>query len=197
MTTEVWTELAKIGILRDTPDGSPEIQFAGMVEDVTAFDYGEKDIEGVPLLSGGRVVKRVPMTDESITLKVVPVTVTPQEGIQPYLAGTADTSDPYSVLLENARQKHRVVILWATTLPATASEIPKVGGNTVEARRITIANAYCTKAAPSFDDKYMSGEIIFKWAPFKKDGTSNRKEEYGGTATGLAAVTATATDVTN
>ena len=65
---------------------------------------------------------------------------------------------------------------------------------TVEARRITVSNAYCTKATPSFDDKYLSAELMFKWTPFKKDGTSNRLEQYGGT--GLPTVSATATNVT-
>lgn len=189
MTTETWTELALVGI--KGTDDSTEVQFAGMIEDVTAFDYGEKDIEGIKMVSGGNVVKRVPMTDESITMKVVPVTVAKDgNGIQPYLAGTTDTSDPFSILNTTGREKHRVVIVWAgTALPNTAS-----GTVTGECRRITIANAYCTKAAPSFDDKYMSGEIMFKWAPFTKGGVSNRKEEYGGTT--LVSVTATAEDVT-
>ena len=189
-TEEVWTELALIGIKGE--DDSSEIQFAGIVEDITAFDYGEKDIEGVTLLNGGNVSKKVPMTDESITMKVVPVTTARDgTGIQPFLAGTATTgATPCTVLNSTRRDRHRIVLVWAgTALPTTAE-----GAVTGEARRITISNAYCTKAAPSFDDKYLSGEIMFKWTPFKKDGTSNRKEEYS--ATTLGSVSATATDVT-
>ena len=190
-TTEAWREFCLIGILSESD--ANEVQFAGMTEDITAMDWGEKDIQGVPLLNGGRIVKKVPMTDEKLTLKVVPVTVNRDgTGIEPYLSGTVDSaSDPFSVLNSNARERHRIVLVWAETLPDTASGTIAAGGNWL---RVTIVNAYCTSVKPSYSDKYMSGEISFKWAPFTKSAVANRKVDSGETLSGTA-VTATATSL--
>ena len=53
--------------------GGTAVAFACLTEDITGMDWGEKDIEGKPMLCGGRVVRKIPMTDESITLKMYPI----------------------------------------------------------------------------------------------------------------------------
>lgn len=191
---ESWTEFVKVGIKRERDTN--EVQFDGLIEDITAMEMGEKDIEGMALLNGGRVVKQVPMTDESITFKLYPVS-TRLDGtgiIQHMHPQTADdTSDPFAVLNTNLRQKHRIVLVWATSLPIapTTAEAAILGGEYAE--RLIVANAYCTKVVPSFDDKIKSAEVTFKWAPFTKGAVSNVKYDSG---TALTAVTATATNAT-
>ena len=185
MTAENYSELALIGIMGE--NDAAEIQFAGHTEDISAIEFGEKDFEGKPLLNGGRVKKRTPMTDESVTMKVVPIGVARDgSGIAPFLAGTTDPNkeDPYSVLNTNLHEKFRVVILVADELPATASSAVTAGRT---AYRMTVCNAECTKASPSYDDKDFTGEITFKWTPFKKDAKSNKLEE-STTSNGFSAV---------
>lgn len=174
---DAWTEFALIGIL---DKAGSEIQFAGFTEDITGLDFGDKDVEGMPLVNGGRVVKRIPMADESVTLKVYPISAL-RDGtgvVQDFHPpATDDSTQPILVDNSNTRDQYRVVMLWTTMLPAglaAASTAPDQGE---AAYRITAINAYMTSYKPSFDDKMMSAEITFKWAPFQKDGTRNKLEE--------------------
>ena len=180
-TTENYSELALIGVMGE--NDSSELQFAAMAEDITGWEFGEKEFEGKPLLNGGRIRKRTPMTDESITLKVVPIGVARDgTGMAQHLSGTALSSAPYSVLNTNNHEKHRLVIVTADNLPATASGA--VAANQT-AYRMTVTNAEVIKASPSFDDKDFTGEITFKWTPFKKDKKSNKMEESIATSDGV------------
>jgi len=169
-----WDEFCLIGI---TNDGGSEVQFAALTEDITAMDFGEKDIEGVANLKGGRITKFTPMTDESVTLKVYPVDVKLDgNGVAQWFhpQSTDDTDSPALVKNTKEREKHRVVILLSTNLPASAGTLPQTGA---PAYRIQIANAYVTRYVPSFDGKIYSAEMTIKWVPFTKDGTGNKYEE--------------------
>ena len=73
-TPDSWTEVALVGIKRERD--SSEVQFAALTENITGFEWGDKEIEGVPNLAGGRFIKIVPNADESITLKMFPVDAT-------------------------------------------------------------------------------------------------------------------------
>lgn len=204
-----WDEIALIGIRYDDDGigtGGTEAQFAAITEDITAMDWGEKEIEGVPTLSGGRIVKRTPMTDESITLKMYPVEATldasgiiqwfhPQVAVATPKVSTGtisnDTSPPMAVYNSNLRRKHKIIIIWATGFPATAGAVTVSGQ---QAYRIQIVNAYLTKVVPSYDDKQLSVEATFKWAPFNKAGSPNKVEE--STAGNTAVLPATTSSVT-
>lgn len=182
------------------PDSGSESQFAAYTEDITAMDWGEKDIEGRPNIAGGRHVRKVPMTDESMTLKVFPISAktTGSGGIQNMhpnglTADSIDDYDPVTVGNSNFRMKHRVVMLWSTALPTqtVASTIPAAGNPSY---RIQVINAYVTKYTPSFDDKTKSAELGLKWAPFNRSGTENKREESVGTTASLVAATTSATE---
>lgn len=171
---DAWKEICLIGVI---PDGGSEVQFAGMTEDITAMDWGEKDVEGMALLNGGRVVKFTPMTDEEMTLKIYDTKAddaTTDSAVQFFhKQATADTTDPIAVDNTITRQKFGLILLWAESPGATAGAVPSSG----EAYRIQVINAYMTKYVPSFDDKIKSAEVTFKWAPFSKDATANKREE--------------------
>jgi len=189
MTTEVWDEVALIGIQGE--DDSAEVQWAARTEDITGLELGEKAIEGRPTLSGGRIVKKTQQADGTLTLKMFPVGVDSKtSGVSGYLAGTAGSSDPYTVLNTHSWKKNRIILLWASTLPATAGAAVGAG---VEAYRLTVINAYCTNVTIDYTDKHKTAEVTFTWTPFNKDGDSNVSEEYsaaGGTGIGAAAATA-------
>lgn len=192
-----WTEFYLLGITRDDST-DVEVQYAGRTEDITGMDWGEKDIEGVVMGNGARLVRVVPMTDESVTLKVYPVDADLQgdgfvQLFHPvYTTGSITNDTTVPVVVENSQERirHKLVLLWCTTLPAAASTVPDTGE---PAYRIQIINAYMTSYKPSFDGKQLSAEVTFKWAPFDKSGNGNKREESTDSTTPLDAATTAVT----
>ena len=68
--TDAWMETCLITISK--LGDAKNYQFAGLTE-TTDFDLGEKDIEGVPLVNGGRVTKWMPEGDSTITFEAYPL----------------------------------------------------------------------------------------------------------------------------
>ena len=185
-----------VGVLGETDN--TERQLSALTEDITGIDFGDKDIEGMPLVNGGRVVKKKPQEDESISLKVYPIGVANDgTGVDQFFSGTAiPTADPYTIFNDSRRRRHRLVLVFRDDLPtafATGSAQSAITAGT-SAFRIVVANAYCTSVKHNFDDKILSSDVTFKWAPYDKNGQPNRKMESTGTA-GLSAVSATATSL--
>lgn len=156
------------------------------------MNWGEKGIETAALANGGRVEKYIPMTDESITFKVYPVScLLDGSGVAQLMHPQTSNDTTHPILAKNTvtRKKHKLVILWSLALPAAASTVPAVGPS----YRIQIINAYLTKYTPSFDGKILTAEMEFKWAPFDRTATENKREEStAGTALPAAATSATA-----
>lgn len=188
---DAWQDLCLVGIIPDATSPA-ELAFGTYTEDITGMDWGEKDVEGKPLTSGGRVVTFTAMTDESITMKMWPTTVDLAGGTaQLFHQQTADdTINPVTALNTTKRRKYGLIFLWAKTLPATAGALPAAN---VAAYRIEVVNAYCTSYKPSYDDKNFSAEVTFKWAPFNKAGTPNKREQSTITTALLAAITTATT----
>ena len=184
-----WSELALISVI---PRGGSEIGFGALTEEISGMDWGEKDIEGLKMISGGNVVRRVPMTDESITMSMIPIgvgtsTETTATGIMQLFHPTGDVSQPLAVSNTTTRDRYKVTLLWATTLPATAETLPAAGE---PAMRIQIFNAYLTVCKPSFDEYIKSAEVTFKWPPFTKGAVSNKTEDSTDDTVQLDASTA-------
>lgn len=202
VTPDAWKEFCKIGIIpQNYPTGAGGgtcIEFAGITEDITAMDWGDKDIEGMALVNGGRVVKNTPMGDESITLKMYPVDALLDNGSD-VANGVAQLFHPQSaedstepIVVDNSiyRRKFGIIILWAETLPATSDALPD---ESKTAFRIQIINAYMTSYKLNYDDKILSAEVTFKWTPFAKDATRNKREESTDGTVQLAAAITSAT----
>jgi len=196
---EVWQEFCRIGIIPENyptgAGGGSCIEFAGITEDITALDWGDKDIEGVALVNGGRVVKHSPMGDESITLKMYPVDALLDNGsdvangvVQLFHPQSAEDATQPSVVDNSIyRRKFGLILLWSSTLPATSDAIPAAATTSY---RIQVINAYMTAYKLNYDDKVLSAEVTFKWAPFNKSASSNKREESSdGTAQLSAAIT--------
>lgn len=197
-TPDIWQETCLVGVIpQNSPTGAGTDSFisaCAMTEDISSMEWGEKEMEGKPLLCGGRVVMTTPMTDESLTLKVYPVDVLMDtsdvaHGVAQWFhpQATEDVTQPALVDNSNYRRKFGIILLWSTLLPATAVTLPAAGE---VAYRIQIINAYMTKYKPDYSDKNLSAEITFKWTPFDKNGTSNKREEStDGSAQLPAAIT--------
>lgn len=182
---DMWKEVCLIGIIQSDNSGT-EVAYAGLTEDITGIDIGDKDITGIPLLNGGRVVNFTPQGDCSVTMKVVPVTAkVDSSGIVQgfYPQSTLDSVQPILVDATRTRNTHRLIFLWAGTLPATA------GAHVSDtcSMRLQVVNAYMTGYKPSFDDKRLTAEITFKWAPFNKSAVANERWESDDGSGALAA----------
>ena len=199
VTPDSWKEFCLIGVLPEAypsaAGGGSLIEFAGMTEDITAMDWGDRDVEGVALVNGGRVVKANAMGDESITLKLYPVDTLLDDGsdvangVTQLFHPQAAEDTSYPSVADNSiyRRKFGLIILWAETLPAVADALP---AESKTAYRIQVVNAYMTSYKLNYDDKILSAEVTFKWAPFQKGAGSNKREEStNGSAQLAAAIT--------
>ena len=201
---ESWTEFCRIGIIPEAypaaSGGGAEIQFAGLTEEISGIDFGDREVEGIVLANGGRIIKPSPMGDESITLKVYPVDVALDDESGTALAanGVAQLFHPQAaesatapLVVSNSiyRRRFGIILLWSETLPAKAGSLPAADLATY---RIQIVNAYMTAYKLNYDDKQLSAEITFKWAPFNKLAVGNKREE-STSSTQLAAAITTAT----
>ncbi len=83
MVDDAWMEECLIGI---SVIGGEEVQFASITE-TEDFDIGEKDIEGLALVNGGRVTKWTPEGDSTITFEVYPLEAGAGEGFFDLLHG--------------------------------------------------------------------------------------------------------------
>ncbi len=69
MVDDAWMEKCLIGI---SVIAGEEVQFASVAE-TADFDIGEKDIEGLALVNGGRMTKHNPEGDSTITFEAYPL----------------------------------------------------------------------------------------------------------------------------
>ena len=83
MVADAWMEKCLIGI---SVIAGEEVQFASIAE-TADFDVGEKDLEGLALVNGGRVTKHNPEGDSSITFEVYPLEAGAGEGFFDLLHG--------------------------------------------------------------------------------------------------------------
>lgn len=192
---DAWLETCKVSIAAQS---GTDIPFHALTETVD-IDLGEKDIEGLALVSGGRVTKFTPESDTSVTLEAYPVeagnldisAATSGKGFFDLLH-TEDTSQPLAITNTRVRSKYRLAILWTddTTVTNAASAI--TGSNA--AMRVTFANGYVTSVKPSFTDGTLKFAVVFKVAAFDKSGNGQiLMESTDGTASMTALQSYTST----
>jgi len=168
---DAWMETCLIGI---SPIGGSDIQFAGLTETVD-FDLGEKDIEGIPLVNGGRVTKFNPEGDKTVTLEAYPLeagtdTGTTGKGFYDLLH-TVDSAVPIRITNDRNRTKYRVLVMW--TNDSTATTAQSATAEDASALRIGLANGHFTSVKPSFTDGILKFTVTYKCAAFNKSGTGN------------------------
>lgn len=189
-TEDAWLEIALIAISKI---GGSDLQFAGLTETMD-IDLGDKDIEGIPIANGGRVVKWTPEADSSVTFEAYPLeagtdTGTVGKGYHDLMHST-DATVPVRILNDHNRDKHRILMLW--TNDPTVVTAQSITTDTFSALRIGLADAYFTSVKPSFTDGILKYTIIAKCAAFDKSNDSNVMVEScaGTTASDLLPVIA-------
>lgn len=174
-TDDAWQETCLIAI---SAEGGSDVQFAALTETID-FDRGDKDIEGVPLVNGGRVVKWNPEGDTTITFEAYPLeagTDTGSEGKGFYdLMNTQDATVPIRVLNDHTRTRYRILCLWTNDTTVTTAQSATT--DTFSALRLGFADVYFTSVKPSFTDGILKYTIMAKLAPYNKAADANLLEE--------------------
>jgi hypothetical protein len=170
-TNDAWMEVCLIAVSKI---GGSDIQFAGLTETVD-IDIGEKGIEGVPLVNGGRVTKFTAQGDSTMTFEMYPLQAGTDTGAVGHgvfdLMNTVDGSVPIRVIGDRNRDKYRVLVLWTNDPTPTTAQASTA--NTYSALRIGMADGYFTQVKPSFTDGILKFTVTYKVAAFDKAGAGN------------------------
>lgn len=175
-----WTEIAYVAIADDS--GSNEYAF-GSITDTIDIAWGSRDIEAIPTISAGRVIRFVPEDLTEITLEVFPVGITSNGSVPNGLHGWFAGLEPGDTTGLNTfrRKKFRVSVLW-TTVPLGASDLASGSISAGESLRFTWYNCYMTDATVSFTDELLRATVTFKCPPYDRAANSLIKlEEADGT----------------
>ena len=194
---EAWSEVALVAI---TPAGDgiaqgQDLAFAALTETID-IDEGDKPVEQIPNLAGGRFIKKNPQEGTTVTLEAYPTgigAVTAAEDLGPSqlfheVSGSWDTSGALQVETTRDRQMYRVILLWTDSTTATAEASVSASNN---AYRWVGANGYMTSCKKSYTDGVLKFTFSFFFPPFDAAGTANIMEESIKTSdqTALAAIT--------
>ena len=172
---DAWQETCLIAISKI---GGSDVSFQGLTETVDP-DLGEKDVEGIVLVNGGRVTKFTPEGDSTVTFEAYPLEAGTDSGTTGKgffdLLHSADATQPLAITNTRARDKYRVSALWTDDTTATSA----TGAITTpsKAERISLANGYFTSVKPSFTDGVLKFTVVYKTVAFTKAGDGNIKHE--------------------
>jgi len=170
-TDDAWMETCLIAISKA---GGSDVQFAGITETVD-FDLGEKDIEGVALVNGGRVTKWSPESDSTVTFEAYPLEAGTDSGTTGNgfydLLHSSDAAVPIRITNDRNRDKYRCLFLW--TNDSTATTAQSTTAENYSALRIGLADGHFTSVKPSFTDGILKFTVTYKTAAFDKSGTGN------------------------
>jgi len=184
-----WSETCLISITPYTSAGTTDVEFAALTETVDS-DLGDKDIDQIVNLTGGRLVKYLPQEITTITFEGYPVDIDffGATGISQAfqdIVGNWDTIEPLAVSATRNRGMFRIAILWTDDTTATSAAGATASGT--NAYRIVFAHAYMTSMKPSFTDGILKFTFSFKCPAFNKNGIAQIREESGD-ATALPAL---------
>lgn len=171
---DAFSEVCLINLNDGTTDSSLH-PIVGTVE----ISQGDKPVEHIATLSGGRLRKLLPEEDTEITFEAYPIGIgdkdaTSQDGLDLFFHGGTDSVAAFSVSSSLTRTVFTVTIMF-TDGTATSATNSVLSGN--YALRYNFANCDMTSCKPSFTDGILTATYVFKCAPRNKAGTSNITEE--------------------
>ena len=179
---DAWMETCLIAISKV---GGSDLKFHALTETVD-FDLGEKDIEGIPTVSGGRVTKFIPEGESTITFEAYALqagTDTGTTGLGFHdLMHTVDSVVPIRIVNDRNRDKYRVLVLWTNDSTATTAQSTTAAD--ASAYRIGMAEGYFTSVKVAFTDNIVKLTATFKCTAFDKAGAGNVMEESCAGASG-------------
>ena len=189
---DAWSETAFVSI---AIAGGNWQTFQTLTETID-IDMGEKGVEWVPDVAGGRVAKFMPQAETTITLEAYPIdagtaTTAATTGTGFYdlmYANTTTTAGKNSISNSRDRLKISIVLLW-TTLGVTEATAALTGTTTDAALRMQFTEGYVTSIKPSFTDGLLKFSIEAKFPAFNKSGTATHTfDSLNATTSTFAAV---------
>jgi hypothetical protein len=188
-TITAWTETAMITIASDYPSGTTATMQISAITETIDIDLGDKDIEGIPNLAGGRCVKITPEADTTITFEGYPIgaglsyssasnAVTGLQ--QEFFGGTLTTTEPVSLTnttYANGVPHHKftVYVLW--TDDSTVTTAKSATAANCAGLRYTFSNCYMVSYKTAFTDGILKSTFKFKCAARSRAGAGNIKVE--------------------
>ena len=168
---DAWTEVAFINL----NDGTTDSQIQAITETID-IDQGDKPMESIPTIAGGRLKKFSPQEDTSITFEGYPIaigdkTAATQDGLDLFFNAGTDAEAPFSATSSRSRTTFTVTILWTDDSTATAAKSEVASGS--YGLRYVFANCDLISCKPSYTDKILKATYIFKCPAFNKAGTAN------------------------
>jgi len=188
--TTAWLEQAIVTI---TEIGGTDYDYQTLTESID-IDLGDRDIEGVATLGGGRITKFTPEADTTITLECYALeATTPDDAATGAGRGffghfwNAAAADPQQMSALRTRLKHRIVILWTdntsdSTAPIALDDVDK------QALRFIASNGYVTSVKPSYTDDILKFTVTMKFPTYDKSGVACIRVESTEAANTLAAL---------
>ena len=193
---DMFSEVALVNVAKS---GGTELNYYTICDSVD-FKIGQKDVDFISTLAGGRLSNFKPMEPTEVTLKLYPVEIGTDTAnialakgagvMDLFCANTTDATQPLDFTVDRGRTKYRVTFLLTddTTITSAVSDINL---NQVGARLIA-KNGFLVEATPS-EFTPESGWVWtckFKFPPFDKDGTGNISgQSSDGTSTTTMAAT--------
>jgi len=169
-----WSETALVTI---TKIGGSDVEFAALTETID-IDLGDKDVDQVVNVGGGRFVKKTPQDITTVTFEGYPVDIDSTAGTgvsQMFEGGTWDTTEPLQALASRGRDLFRLTILWTDdTAVTSATGATAVATNSY---RIIFAQAWMSSMKPSFTDGVLKFTFSFKCPAFNPKGIANINEQ--------------------
>ena len=175
-------------LLSITKKSGSDINFNTIIETVD-IPGGEKGVDPVPTIRGGRLKKTLPQEDTEITLEGYAIEIGTQSGSAGNgfydLMGSMTTSSSVGTIsADHNFDEYQLVILATDNGSQTTATAATTSGD--NAMRWKYQNGHFTKVDASFTDGVWKFSITFKVTPFNKAGTSNTTFE--STQTGELAV---------
>jgi len=169
---------SETGFVSLSVKGGTEHEFMTITETVD-IKVGDKDIDNINTLAGGRLVKFNPQDISEITLEAyAPEVVTTSStagsagtGFADLIHTNTDVTQPISMVNDRTRQKVRCVIMWTTDTSVTKATSATTGTNA--AFRVTFINGYVTQYNEAFTDGIKKATIKMRVPAFDKSGTAN------------------------
>jgi hypothetical protein len=175
---DIWTEECLVSIA--TP-GKGELLFEAKTESVD-IDLGEKPVEFVPILNGGRLTKFEPMEDSTITMECYFVGV--GSGTWPAAATSVDgdgmfdlfqaeyTTKPYTITLSSVtRTMVRITLLWTDQATVTGGAALGTVLTASTGLRMSFADGFITSIKPVMNaDDGLKFTIVAKFPAVDSSG---------------------------
>ena len=168
---DTWSETALVAI---SAQSGSDTKFQALTETID-IDIGDKEIDVMNTLAGGRLVKFTPQDPTEITMEAYPVEAGTDTGTTGKgffdLMNTADATQPVNISVDRTRAKYRVAVMWTddTSITDAASEV----GTLLTALRITASDGFFTSVKPSFTDGVLKFTVKFKVPAFDSAGAAN------------------------